>query len=121
LVAALFRKFTVEQLMQDTLLIWKVVEEPAPQLATPEAFSVSTAEPLLFPANICHAEPVQMQTEPAVDGVHPVKFAAVPVVFWFHVGAPVAFVRTNTLGVPRSGVMKRGELVSATLPEPDTL
>ena len=44
-----------------------------------------------------------------------VNVAALPVVDWFHVGAPVAFVRTNADGVPNAGVVNVA-LVAVNLP-----
>jgi len=43
---------------------------------------------------------------------------AVPVVFWFHVGAPVAFVKLIAEGVPRLGVVSAGEVASTGAPVP---
>src|ERR1700722_7896059 len=47
-----------------------------------------------------------------------VAVAALPVVFWFHVGAPVAFVRLIAEGVPSAGVTRVGEVASTTFPLP---
>ena len=44
---------------------------------TPEAFSVNTDVPEVFPANSTQADPLQIQTLPAVAGVHPERLLAV--------------------------------------------
>lgn len=48
----------------------------------------------------------------------PERLLAVPVVFWFHVGGLVAFVRLIAEGVPRFGVVSTGEVAKTSKPVP---